>query len=238
MMEQFSVIRKHLKKKLDPRRFEHTLGVEFTCAALAMRYGYDIKKAQLAGLLHDCAKRYPGPELLRRCLEREIPVTPAEEADPSLLHAKLGAWMAKEKYGVEDEEILEAIRCHTTGKPGMSLLDKLLYVADYIEPERDTAPELTQFRKMAFIDLDEACLAMMKANLEYLRESGRTIDPMPSSAASSAPPKETISSAWSFNRKPCSLAARRRRRDCSTEKTPCSQKTSQHSASSFSRITG
>ena len=72
-MEQFSVIRKHLKKKLDPRRFEHTLGVEFTCAALAMRYGYDIKKAQLAGLLHDCAKRYPGPELLRRCLEREIP---------------------------------------------------------------------------------------------------------------------------------------------------------------------
>ena len=73
MMEQFSVIRKHLKKKLDPRRFEHTLGVEFTCAALAMRYGYDIKKAQLAGLLHDCAKRYPGPELLRRCLEREIP---------------------------------------------------------------------------------------------------------------------------------------------------------------------
>ena len=178
MMEQFSVIRKHLKKKLDPRRFEHTLGVEFTCAALAMRYGYDIKKAQLAGLLHDCAKRYPGPELLRRCLEREIPVTPAEEADPSLLHAKLGAWMAKEKYGVEDEEILEAIRCHTTGKPGMSLLDKLLYVADYIEPERDTAPELAQFRKMAFIDLDEACLAMMKANLEYLRESGRTIDPM------------------------------------------------------------
>ena len=178
MMEQFSVIRKHLKKKLDPRRFEHTLGVEFTCAALAMRYGYDIKKAQLSGLLHDCAKRYPGPELLRRCLEREIPVTPAEEADPSLLHAKLGAWMAKEKYGVEDEEILEAIRCHTTGKPGMSLLDKLLYVADYIEPERDTAPELTQFRKMAFIDLDEACLAMMKANLEYLRESGRTIDPM------------------------------------------------------------
>ena len=86
--------------------------------------------------------------------------------------------MAKEKYGVEDEEILEAIRCHTTGKPGMSLLDKLLYVADYIEPERDTAPELAQFRKMAFIDLDEACLAMMKANLEYLRESGRTIDPM------------------------------------------------------------
>ena len=173
MMEQFSVIRKHLKKKLDPRRFEHTLGVEFTCAALAMRYGYDIKKAQLAGLLHDCAKRYPGPELLRRCLEREIPVTPAEEADPSLLHAKLGAWMAKEKYGVEDEEILEAIRCHTTGKPGMSLLDKLLYVADYIEPERDTAPELAQFRKMAFIDLDEACLAMMKANLEYLRENAR-----------------------------------------------------------------
>ena len=125
-------IRKHLKKKLDAYRYEHTLGVEFTCQALAMRYGYDLDKADLAGLLHDSAKRFEDPVMLQKCLDRNIPVTAEEERDPSLLHAKLGAWMAEHKYEVDDPEILSAITCHTTGKPGMSLLDKILYVADYI----------------------------------------------------------------------------------------------------------
>lgn len=178
MDETILTIRKHLKKKLDARRFEHTLGVEFTCAALAMRYGCDLRQAELAGLLHDCAKRYDGPTLLRKCREREIPVTQAEEQDPALLHAKLGAWMAGEKYGIEDEEIKSAIRCHNTGKPGMSLLDKILYVADYIEPGRDRAKHLPELRKQAFLDLDEACLSVMEQTLEYLRESGILIDPM------------------------------------------------------------
>ena len=91
-------IRKHLKKKLDPMRFEHTLGVSYTCQALAMRYGYDLDKAELAGLLHDCAKRYDRPTMLEKCISRGIPVSESEERDPSLLHAKLGAWMAREKY--------------------------------------------------------------------------------------------------------------------------------------------
>lgn len=178
MDETILTIRKHLKKKLDARRFEHTLGVEFTCAALAMRYGCDLRQAELAGLLHDCAKRYDGPTLLRKCREREIPITQAEEQDPALLHAKLGAWMAGEKYGIEDEEIKSAIRCHNTGKPGMSLLDKILYVADYIEPGRDRAKHLPELRKQAFLDLDEACLSIMEQTLEYLKESGILIDPM------------------------------------------------------------
>lgn len=114
-------IRKHLKKKLDAYRYEHTLGVEFTCQALAMRYGYDLDKADLAGLLHDSAKRFEDPVMLQKCLDRNIPVTAEEERDPSLLHAKLGAWMAEHKYGVDDPEIISAITCHTTGKPGMSL---------------------------------------------------------------------------------------------------------------------
>ena len=82
-------IRKHLKKKLDPMRFEHTLGVSYTCQALAMRYGYDLDKAELAGLLHDCAKRYDRPTMLEKCISRGIPVSESEERDPSLLHAKL-----------------------------------------------------------------------------------------------------------------------------------------------------
>ncbi|MFR8779423.1 MAG: bis(5'-nucleosyl)-tetraphosphatase (symmetrical) YqeK, partial [Enterocloster sp.] len=154
-------IRKHLKKKLDPMRFEHTLGVSYTCQALAMRYGYDLDKAELAGLLHDCAKRYDRPTMLEKCISRGIPVSESEERDPSLLHAKLGAWMAREKYGVDDEEILSAIACHTTGKTDMGMLDKILYVADYIEPRRYKAADLPRMRKLAFEDLDRACLAIM-----------------------------------------------------------------------------
>ena len=175
-------IRKHLKKKLDAYRYEHTLGVEFTCQALAMRYGYDLDKADLAGLLHDSAKRFEDPVMLQKCLDRNIPVTDEEERDPSLLHAKLGAWMAEHKYEVDDPEILSAITCHTTGKPGMSLLDKILYVADYIEPRRSKAANLTAMRKLAFIDLDEACLEIMESILVYLKSTGCQIDPMTEAA--------------------------------------------------------
>jgi len=171
-------IRKHLKKKLDPMRFEHTLGVAYTCQALAMRYEYDLDKAELAGLLHDCAKRFDGETLRVKCLSRNIPITEGEDRDPALLHAKLGAWMAREKYGIDDEEILSAIACHNTGKPGMSLLDKILYVADYIEPRRDKAANLLAMRKLAFEDLDQACLSIMESTLSYLKSKNCPIDIM------------------------------------------------------------
>ena len=171
-------IRKHLKKKLDPMRFEHTLGVSYTCQALAMRYGYDLDKAELAGLLHDCAKRYDRPTMLEKCISRGIPVSESEERDPSLLHAKLGAWMAREKYGVNDEEILSAIACHTTGKTDMGMLDKILYVADYIEARRDKAEDLPVIRRLAFEDLDEALYQILEGTLNYLGSKGAFVDPM------------------------------------------------------------
>jgi len=175
-------IRKHLKKKLDPMRYEHTLGVAFTCQALAMRYEYDLDRAELAGLLHDCAKRYDGETMREKCVKRGIEISESEERDPSLLHAKLGAYMAKEKYGVDDAEIESAIACHTTGKPDMSLLDKILYVADYIEPRRYKAEKLPEMRKLAFEDLDLACLAIMESILDYLRSKDCPIDPMTEAA--------------------------------------------------------
>lgn len=176
MDEKILKIRKHLKKKLDPYRYEHTLGVVFTCQALAMRYGFDLKKAELAGLLHDCAKRFDGRVMLEKCERHGIVVSEGERRDPSLLHAKLGAWYAKEKYGVTDVEILSAIACHTTGKPGMTLLDKILYVADYIEPRRNKADNLTEMRRLAFLDLDLACLKIMEHILSYLESRDCSID--------------------------------------------------------------
>jgi len=182
MDNQVLEIRKHLKKKLDPFRFEHTLGVTYTCQALAMRYGYDLQKAGLAGLLHDCAKRYDNDTMMEKCLKREIPITDSEVRDPSLLHAKLGAYMAREKYGVEDEEILNAIACHTTGRKNMTVLDKILYVADYIEPNRYKAVNLTSMRALAFENLDLACLSIMESILVYLESTNCPIDPLTSEA--------------------------------------------------------
>lgn len=170
-------IRKKLKKKLNSHRYRHTLGVMYTCAALAMAYGEDLQKAQLAGLLHDCAKCIPDEEQLKRCKKHKIPISPLEKETPFLLHAKLGAYFAQKKYGVKDSETLSAIRCHTTGKPAMTVLEQIVFVADYIEPLRDTAPNLTEIRRLAFQDLDRCTYQILKDTLTYLGQTPGKIDP-------------------------------------------------------------
>ncbi len=171
-------MKKTLKKYLDAGRFEHTEGVMYTAAALAMRYGEDIEKAQVAGLLHDCAKCIPDTKKVKICLKNQIAMSDAEQKSPFLLHAKVGAFIAKEKYGIEDEEILEAIACHTTGKPGMSQLDKIIFISDYIEPMRTKAPNLADVRKLAFEDIDLALFKILSDTLAYLRNSPKSIDSM------------------------------------------------------------
>ena len=101
-----------------------------------------------------------------------------EEKNPSLLHAKLGAYMAETAYGVEDPEILSAIKWHTTGKPDMSMLDIIIYMADYIEPNRDKAPDLANLRKLAFEDIDECLYAILESTVAYLKQKDAVIDPM------------------------------------------------------------
>lgn len=169
-------IQKHLKKKQKEQRFLHTLGVQYTSVCLAMKHGCDLKKAELAGLLHDCAKHLDSEQLLKTCHKNHIPVTKAEEKSPYLLHAKVGALFASEKYGVDDEEILEAIRCHTTGKPEMTLLEKIVFTADYIEPGRDHAPNLDYLRRLSFDDLDAAVYEILKQTLNYLKKKKQNID--------------------------------------------------------------
>lgn len=176
MDERITEIRKHLKKKLNPMRYEHTLGVSYTCMALAMRYSADLDQAEMAGLLHDCAKRYDDVTIIRKCQERGVELTESELRAPAVIHAKLGAWMAEHKYGITDPEILSAIACHTTGKPAMSLLDKILYVADYIEPRRDKAPNLPELRRLAFEDLDEALYQILDSTRNYLKKTGTAED--------------------------------------------------------------
>lgn len=172
----FEKMKKKLAKYLDEDRYLHTMGVMYTCAALAMAHGYDIKTAQAAGLLHDCAKCIPNKKKLKMCDQSGIPVTTFEAEHPFLLHAKLGAYVAKKKYDIEDEEILSSITWHTTGKPEMSVLEKIVYIADYIEPMRDKAPNLEPIRMLAFRDLDECMYEILKDTLSYLGENPKDID--------------------------------------------------------------
>ena len=176
--KDFKKIKKILEEDLDSKRFAHTLGVEYTAACLAMKYDVNMEDAMLAGLLHDCAKYLSDEKLLSCCEKNHIPVEDIERINPSLLHAKVGALFASEKYGVTDEEILNAIRNHTTGRPAMSPLEKIIYIADYIEPGRKQADNLEEVRKLAFTDLDRALLRILHDILNYLETTGRSIDPM------------------------------------------------------------
>lgn len=169
-------MQKKLKKYQDEERFTHTLGVMYTSAALAMRYGCDMEKAQVAGLLHDCAKCIPNKKKIKICKKQGISLTPSEEENPFLLHAKVGTYIAAEKYHIKDEEILSAIRYHTTGKPDMTLLEKIIYVADYIEPWRNKAPNLKDIRALAFEDLDRALYVILKSTLSYLKKRSCVVD--------------------------------------------------------------
>lgn len=171
-------LRKKMEKIQDSRRFEHTLGVEFTSAALAMRYGASVKSARTAGLLHDCAKCLSDKERVSVCLKNNIPMSDLEKSNPFLLHAKVGAWMARERYGISDQDILNAIYNHTTGRPGMSLLEKIVFIADYMEPGRNHAPNLDEIRRLAFTDLDQALLKILSDTLEYLEGKNGDVDPM------------------------------------------------------------
>ncbi|HIS31191.1 MAG TPA: bis(5'-nucleosyl)-tetraphosphatase (symmetrical) YqeK [Candidatus Limivivens intestinipullorum] len=172
----FLKMQKRLCKYMDEDRFVHTMGVMYTSCALAMRYGINMEKARVAGLLHDSAKCMPNSKKLKICKRENIPVTDVEMENPFLLHAKLGVYIAREKYGVEDREILQAIRYHNTGRPEMTLLEKIIYIADYIEPNRDKAPNLPQVRRLAFVDLDESMYVILRDTLSYLEEGGGSID--------------------------------------------------------------
>ncbi len=178
MKEIILNLRNELRGKLSPQRYEHTISVSFICMALAMKYDSDLDQAELAGLLHDCAKYLGDGEIIKKCQKHGIELTDDERKAPAVLHAKYGAWLAQYKYGIEDSEILDAIRWHTTGRPDMSLLEKIVFIADYIEPRRDKAGDLPVVRSMAFIDLDECVYLILKSTLEYLRGKKCFVDSM------------------------------------------------------------
>jgi predicted HD superfamily hydrolase involved in NAD metabolism len=176
-----SKIRRAVRKILDRKRYEHTLGVAYTAAALAMchgAHGADLYKAQLAGLLHDCAKCVDDGRKLEICADNGIAVSEIERRNPFLLHAKVGSFIAAHELGVGDEEVNQAILSHITGRPEMSLLEKVVFIADFIEPGRREAPHLAEARREAFRDMDKALVIILEDILEHLHTQGGETDPM------------------------------------------------------------
>ena len=154
-------ILKFLTQALSPKRLAHSLGVEETAEALALRYGADPEKAALAGLVHDCAKDLSENDLCWRGLLLHRRYEEWVEKNPALLHGPVGAIIARDDLGIEDEDVLLAVAWHTTGRAEMNTLEKIIYLADMIEPGR-TFPGVEKLRAVAEEDLDEACLKALE----------------------------------------------------------------------------
>ncbi len=178
MTERLTEIRKTLHKKLKKERYEHTIGVMYTASSLAMCYGTDVQKALTAGLLHDCGKYCPMKEQIKLCEKHGISLTESELDMPALIHAKLGAYLAEYEYGIKDQAVLDAVRYHTTGRPGMTMLEKIIYIADYIEPNRKEIPGLGEIRGVVFQDIDRAVYLSAQRTVQYLTDGGKPADPM------------------------------------------------------------
>ena len=180
-MENVSLkkLRHAMEKTLEPKRYEHTLGVAYTAASLAMVHEADVEKALIAGMLHDCAKCMPFHKQIAVCEKHNVSLSEVERTENSpLLHAKAGSTLARIEYGITDNDILNAISYHTTGRPDMSTLEKIIYIADYIEPGRKTLPNLSMVRKIAYQNLDDTMRQILNDTLEHRKEKGGSIDPM------------------------------------------------------------
>ena len=155
------------------KRIPHVLGTEQEAIRLAERYGADVEKARVAALLHDCTKKLDMEEQLALCRRYGIQLDELEQKALKLLHAKTGAAIARDVFGVDDE-IYRAIWWHTTGHAGMTLLEKIMYLADYIEPSRDF-PGVDKLRSVCYKDLDEGLLLGLEMTIEEMTSMGNPV---------------------------------------------------------------
>ena len=170
-----------VRSRLSDKRYEHTLNVRKMAVKLAKRHDADEDRAALAALLHDAAKEISKDEM--RAIMKAHPeyAEGGEERPTPVWHGICAAILARTEWGVEDEAVLSAIACHTAGKPGMSKLDKILYLADMSSAERDW-PGVEKLRKLELKDLDAAMLAALKQTNDFVLSQGRPLDPMSKAA--------------------------------------------------------
>ena len=170
--------RRELQSRLKKSRCAHSIGVADTAVKLAEKFGVDKNKAYVAGLLHDCAREFENEDLPAEAVKRGIKIGEVEKVAPLLLHAYIGAKMVTEIYGVDDEEIVQAIYRHTVGAKNMSALDKIIYFADMIEPDRNY-PGVEKLRQLAETsnNLDEIILTAMNESIIFVVQKGALLHP-------------------------------------------------------------
>lgn len=164
----------YIEKNLNEKRLRHTYSVAKEAVKLAERYGADAERAELAALFHDMFRSTPVPVL--NMYIRQMGLSESNMDNPNLSHGKIAAAVMKKDYGIEDLELLNAVSYHTTGRAGMTLLEKIIFLADAIEPGRKY-PDVEKIRKMAYVDIDRACIGSLERTVKYVREIGEYLDP-------------------------------------------------------------
>ena len=167
-----------LQKNLTQKRYDHSLRVENTALMLAHIYGADPEIVSFAALLHDNAKNYSDEKKRKLCKRYEVVLSPMEAENIDLVHSKLGAVLAYEKYGIRNQDLLNAIAFHTTGRPEMSLTEKIIYISDFIEPGRKEFPGLQKARELCFRNLDLGLMKILMLTINHLLNQGKLVDPI------------------------------------------------------------
>jgi predicted HD superfamily hydrolase involved in NAD metabolism len=158
-------------------RIKHVLGVERMAVELAQIHTQDPEKAAQAGLMHDLAKYFKPRTLLEMARSEGLPLDPVDESNPHLLHADVGAIVARDQFGVRDQSVLEAIANHTLGRPGMDALSCIVFLADSLEPGRGDTPELNQLRQISCNNLQQGVWMTCDYSFRHLMETHRLIHP-------------------------------------------------------------
>lgn len=171
----------NLREALTSKRFEHTLRVEETACSLANYYKVDEELVSTAALLHDCAKDLEPDQMHRLAKDLQLNMNGLEEY-PQIIHGFLGAKIAHNRYGLGDNKLLDAIQYHTTGRPNMSTIEKIIYLADYIEPGRVGIAAIDKVRNVVYEDLDKALFMALENTISYLESINKPIHPLTQSS--------------------------------------------------------
>ena len=174
MQTTIEEIKKYAGQVLKQDRFEHSVRTAQTCAELCKRFGLDVQKGTLAGIAHDICKQESDIVIVSLSMSDGFPVSEVERKKPALLHGRAAATVLKNYFGIDDAEILEAVRNHTFGKTGMCDLAKVLFIADKIEPGREHVNEAF-LKKFDGMSLDEMTYSILKENIEYVSSKGKLV---------------------------------------------------------------
>lgn len=164
-----------LRGMISEDRYKHSTGVQKTAISLAEKYGGDVCKASIAGLIHDCAKGFSDSELLKLAEEFDIEIDEIFRIQPGLLHGPVGAFIVQKEFFINDCDIIHSVKYHTTGCENMSLLDKIIYVADYIEPGRNFKG-VDVLRNLTYNDINQGVLAALDSTIKHVMDKNELLD--------------------------------------------------------------